>query len=80
MPVHEPGDEQPARQADDVAALARPGGAEHAGDAPARDFHGDPAPHPAIRREHEVGHEQRAAHGSIGRSRPRARAVSRASG
>ncbi len=38
-----------------------------------------PARTVAARLEHEIGDEQRAAHGSIGRSRPRSRAVSRAS-
>ncbi len=76
--VDEARNEQPARQAHDIAPLPRAGRVADRGDLAVHHFDGRPRTHRCSRLEHEIGDEQRAAHGSIGRSRPRSRAVSRA--
>ena len=79
MPVDEARHEQAAAQADDVGPLPRAGRIRERGDPPAVQLDGHTGAHGPARLEHEIGDEQRAAHGSMGRSRPRSRAVSRAS-
>ena len=79
VPVDEPRDEQPAGQAHDVAPLPRPGRVDDADDLVAVELHRSTCAHLAAGLEHEIGDEQAAGHGSMGRSRPRSRAVSRAS-
>ncbi len=78
--VDEARHEQPAGQAHDVGALPRPRRGHESGDLRAVQLDRDAGAHDAAGLEHEIGDEQRAGHGSIGRSRPRSRAVSRASG
>ncbi len=77
--VDEARDEQAAGQAHDVPPLPRAVCADDRRDAPVHELDRAAAAH-AAGLEHEVGDEQRPRHGSIGRSRPRSRAVSRASG
>jgi len=79
VPVDEAGDEQPTGQADDVVPLPRPGRIHDGADLPAIQLDGHAVTHRSARLEHQIREQQRAAHGSIGRSRPRSRAVSRAS-
>ena len=79
VPVDEPRDQQPAGKPDDVAPLPRSRRVDDRRDLPARELDRQAAAHAAAGLQHEIGDEQRAAHGSIGRSRPRSCAVSRAS-
>ena len=79
VPVDEAGDEQPAGQADDVGPLPRPGRIHDRAIRPPSSSTATPARTPPPGSSTRSGTQQRAAHGSIGRSRPRSRAVSRAS-
>ena len=80
-PFTRPGTSSRPGQPDDVAPLprARPQ-ATTAAIFAVRQLDRDAGAHARAGLEHQVGDEQHAAHGSIGRSRPRSRAVSRASG
>ena len=78
-PLTRPGtSRRPGRRTTSARSPA-PGRVDDRRDPPVCELDRQARAHGAAGLEHEIGNEQRAGHGSMGRSRPRSRAVSRAS-